>query len=82
MDYGYKVDLSATESTIEPLTVNKLDYSLIFAGEQEMTEESPVNRVLHNDPLIIAALLGGSGLLLVVMIAISVVLIRKKGRCE
>ena len=69
VDFGYKVDLSATESTKEEVTYN---YSLIdhVSG---VTEEVPVVEtqtvmIKKNDPIMVAGILGGGAVLGVVLL--------------
>ena len=78
VDFGYKVDLSATESTKETITY---DYSLIdrVTGAVEETPIVEIETVMvkKNDPIITAGILGGGALLGVVLLLVLVMGKRK-----
>lgn len=84
VDYSYPVDLSATESVVEGIS---FDRQLLFRGSEidvtepvdesvTVPEEEPV-RVLKNEPWIIAAILGGSVAVFALLLAIALI-VRKK----
>ena len=78
VDFNYRVDLSATESTKETITY---DYSLIdrVAGAVEETPivEPETVMVKKNDPMITVGILGGGALLGVVLLLVLVMGKRK-----
>lgn len=83
VNYGYRVDLSALESVEIAKTY---DYDLVVNGsaldiEENVDEQSPevqLVRSLRNDPLILAAIIGGSVVLSTLLIVIGVIIKKKK----
>lgn len=83
VDYSYPVDLSATESVVEGIS---FDRQLLFRGS-EINGEDPMDEpvtlpeepmlMLKNEPWIIAAILGGSVVMVVLWFVIALI-VRKK----
>jgi len=91
INYNYKVDLSATEPTQEKKEI-VFDYSLAVVADDatiaaEAVEEAeqlvakqekPMERVLKNDPILVAAILGSSALLGLLLVVTAVVMHKKR----
>jgi hypothetical protein len=84
VNYGYRVDVSQTLPTKEPIIY---DRSLIGEGivsNEDVPEPAPEpplpTRVLQNDPIVLAAILGGGVLAGVILMLILIVPKKKKAK--
>ncbi len=81
-DLSYRVNLSATETTQEEQEMTKFDMPLIalgdgkFAGAETAITETV--RVLQNNPLYVALILGGGAVVLAALVVVSLVLKKRK----
>ncbi len=81
--YGYRVDLSSLEGTMEKKEIiTEFEFPLVtLANEvpiEEIEDENSADEVLRNDPIITMAILGGSGLLCALLIVLAIVIHKKR----
>ena len=81
VDFGYRVNLSNTESAEEAVDT-KVNFAnpLIALGDGDFAvqEQSEPLWELYNNPLIVAGILGGGGVVLVALLVISLIILKKK----
>ncbi len=81
--YGYAVDLSAPESTVEKKEIiMDFDYPLVTLADEVPIDEGPnensADKVLKNDPMITMVILGGGGLICAALIVFAIIIGKRR----